>query len=117
MNDGGKMLCFHVLLCEKIGRKIVILKNGMYEVNLFAIDPLLAASKYCGSGLKIDLVVVVIMVVVILVLVKFIRFCQGLKRINIFYPMEKYFGVYENWISSIEIYSCISKSIKVLGKI
>ena len=51
----------------------------------------LTASKFCGSGLKIDLVVVVVNLVV-----KFVRFRQGLKRNNTSNPMEKYFKVYEN---------------------
>ena len=61
----------------------------------------MTASKYCGSGLKIDIVVVVVIFVVVLV-IKLLSnssafvILQGLKRANISYPMEKYFGAYEN---------------------
>ena len=68
----------------------------------------LTESKYCGSGLKIDLVVVVVLVVVV---INLLSNSSPLKRTNIFCPMEKCFGVYENGISSIEIYFIQWKNI------
>ena len=72
-----------------------------------SFHPFLTASKYCGSGLKIDLVVLAVVVVVILVLVikllsnstAFVGFedklnilCDG----KIFCAMEKYFVHWKN---------------------